>query len=373
LKETTLADIAIERIPRSVRGRAFAKQALRRALLGLLAAVFAAAGVHFGYDWWAVGRFIETTDDAYIGGDVTPISPHVAGFVAEILVKDNEYVRAGQPLIRLDDRDFRAALDHASAIIGQRQATLASLEARARSQQSVIEEAQADVDAKAAQATFADQDDSRYRRLADTGYGSRQNAERALALSNAAQSALAASRAAVDAARHQLAVTSADIIEARAAVAQAEADLLSAQLNLGYTEIRSPIDGYLANRAAQVGAFVSTGTYLLTVIPARNLWVDANFKEDQLERMTPGAPVTVVADTLPDHVFHGRVGSLAHGTGAVFSVIPPENATGNFTKIVQRVPVRIALDPDDPMLRSLRPGLSTTVSVDTRSDPERAQ
>jgi membrane fusion protein, multidrug efflux system len=264
-------------IPRSVRGRAFAKQALRRALLALLACVIAAAGARFFYDWWTVGRFIETTDDAYVGGDVTPISPHVAGFVAEILVKDNDYVRSGQPLIRLDDRDFRAALDHANAVIGQQQATLASLEARARSQQSVIQVAQADVDAKAAQATFAEEDDSRYRRLAETGYGSRQNAERALSLSNAAQSAVVASRAGVDAARQQLAVTNADIIQARAAVAQAEADLRSARLNVGYTDIRSPIDGYVANRAAEVGAFVSSGTYLLTVIPAHDLWVDANY------------------------------------------------------------------------------------------------
>ncbi len=287
-----MADIAVEPFPRPIRAGAFAKQALRRALLAGFAGLFAVAGARLGYDWWIVGRFIETTDDAYVGGDVTPISPHVAGFVGEILVKDNEYVRAGQPLIRLDDRDFRAALDRANAIVGQRQATLASLEARARSQQSVIEQAQADVDAKAAQATFAEEDDSRYRRLAETGYGSRQNAERALALSNAAQSALVASRAGVDAARQQLAVTNADIIEARAAVAQAEADLRSARLNLGYTDIRSPIDGYVANRAAQVGAFVSSGTYLLTVIPAHDLWVDANFKEDQLERMTPGEAVT---------------------------------------------------------------------------------
>ena len=367
-----MADIAVE-LPRPVGSRALSKQALRRGLLLGLAGLLAVAAARFGYDWWTVGRLIETTDDAYVGGDVTPISPHVAGFVGEILVKDNDSVRAGQALIRLDDRDFRAALDHANAIVGQRQATLASLEARARSQQSVIEEAQADVDAKRAQATFAEADDTRYRRLAETGYGSRQNAERALALSNAARSAVAASRAGVDAARQQLAVTNAEIIEARAAVAQAEADLASARLNLGYTEIRSPIDGYVANRAAQVGAFVSGGTYLLTVIPARALWVDANFKEDQLERITPGEPVTVVADALPDHVFHGRVDSLAHGTGAVFSVIPPENATGNFTKIVRRVPVRIALDPHDPGLQALRPGLSTTVSVDTRSDSDKPQ
>jgi membrane fusion protein, multidrug efflux system len=368
-----MADIAVEHIPRPVRARAPAKQTLRLALVAGLAGLFAVAGARFGYDWWMVGRFIETTDDAYVGGDVTPISPHVAGFVEEILVKDNDYVRAGQPLIRLDDRDFRATLDHAAAVIGERRATLGSLQARAQAQQSIIQQAVADVDAKAAQATFAEADDSRYRRLAETGSGSRQNAERALALYNAAQSTLVASRAGVDAARQQLAVTNEEIVEARAAVAQAEADLRSARLNLDYSDIRSPIDGYVANRAAQVGAFVSTGAYLLTVVPAHDLWVDANFKEDQLERMAPGEQATVVADTLPDHVFHGRIGSLAHGTGAIFSVIPPENATGNFTKIVQRVPVRIALDPGDAMLRSLRPGLSTTVSVDTRSESESGQ
>ena len=139
-----------------------------------------------------------------------------------------------------------------------------------------------------------------------------------------------------------------------------------------YTEIRSPIDGYVGNRAAEVGAYVSGGAYLATIIPAHKLWVDANFKENQLERMAPGQPATVVADVLPDHVFHGHVVSLAPATGAVFSVIPAENATGNFTKIVQRLPVRIELDRDDPMLRDLRPGLSANVSVDTRSDSGRA-
>ena len=178
--------------------------------------------------------------------------------------------------------------------------------------------------------------------------------------------------AGLDAAKQQLTVLDADIAEAKADVAQAEADLRTAELNLGYTEIRSPIDGYVGNRAAEVGAYVSGGAYLVTIIPAHDLWVDANFKEDQLERMARGQSATVVADVLPDHPFHGAVVSLAPAAGAVFSVIPPENATGNFTKIVQRVPIRIKLD-DDPMLRALRPGLSTTVSVDTRSGSASAQ
>ncbi len=239
-------------------------------------------------------------------------------------------------------------------------------------QRTTIRQAKAELDGKTAQAVFARQDDLRYRELALSSAGSRQNAERASALDEAARSAVESSAAGLDAAKQQLTVLDADTAEARAEVAQAEADLRAAELNLGYTEIRSPIDGYVGNRAAEVGAYVSGGAYLATIIPAHVFWADGNFKEDQLERMARGQSATVVADALPDHVFHGRVASLAPAAGAVFSVIPPENATGNFTKIVQRVPVRIALDGDDPMLRALRPGLSTTVSVDTRSGSARA-
>ena len=152
-----------------------------------------------------------------------------------------------------------------------------------------------------------------------------------------------------------------------------EADLETARLNLAYTEIRSPIEGYIGNRAAQVGAYVAAGGYLLTVVPAHGLWIDANFKEDQLQGMQPGQTALVRADVMPDHVFRGRVLSLAPGTGAIFSVIPPENATGNFTKIVQRVPVRVMLDGDDAMLGQIRPGLSVVASVDMRSQGERGK
>jgi membrane fusion protein (multidrug efflux system) len=352
--------------------RALTKRRLKWLAYAALGGLIALGAARYGYDWWSVGRFIESTDDAYAGGNVTPISPHVAGFVAQILAGDNEYVRAGQPLIRLDDRDFRAAVDRETAIVAARQATLASLETRQLMQQTTIRQAKAELDAKAAQAEFASQDNLRYRELALTSAGSRQNAERASAQDVAAQAGVASSEAGLDAAKQQLTVLDADIAEAKANVAQAEADLHTAELNLDYTEIRSPIDGYVGNRAAEIGAYVSGGAYLVTIIPAHDLWVDANFKEDQLERMARGQSATVVADVLPDHPFHGRIISLAPAAGAVFSVIPPENATGNFTKIVQRVPVRIKLD-DDPMLRALRPGLSTTVSVDTRSGSGNAQ
>jgi len=309
---------------------------------------------------------METTDDAYVGGDVTTISPRVAGFISDIPVKDNQFVKAGQTLVRLDDRDLRAAADHADAVLQQRRATLASLLAKHVLQQSTIRQASADLDSKSAQAAFARAEEERYRTLEVTSAGSQQNAQRALALDQQAHAAVVSSEAGLEATRQQVSVIDADIAEASAAVAQAEADVRISGLNLSYTEISSPIDGYIGNRAAQVGAYVSPGSFLLTVVPARGLWLDANFKEDQLARMEPGQPATVVADVLSGHEFHGRVVSLSPGTGAIFSVIPPQNATGNFTKIVQRVPVRIELDPDDATLGHLRPGLSTTATVDTR-------
>ncbi|MBV9827831.1 MAG: HlyD family secretion protein [Alphaproteobacteria bacterium] len=290
----------------------------RFALATATIAIVAGAG-WYGTDWWRTGRFIETTDDAYAGGNVTPLSPHVAGFIAKYVL-----------------------------------------------QQEMVAQAEAGLASKNAQATFAGEDAIRYRNLASTGYGTRQSAERTAAAEQDAHASVRAAQAALAAARQQLTVLQADIAAAKAGLAQATADLETARLNLGYTEIRSPIDGYIGNRAGRVGSYIGSGAYLLTVIPSQGLWVDGNFKEDQLAHMRPGQPATVVADVLPNKVFHGHVERLAPGTGAIFSVIPPENATGNFTKIVQRVPVRIALDTADARLGELRPGLSTTVSVDTR-------
>ena len=330
----------------------------RRSLAALGIAALTSGTAWAGHDWWTRGRFIETTNDAYVGGNVTPIAPHVAGFVAEIAVADNARVSAGQVLVRLEPHDYRAALDHAQAALEARVAALANLEARRTLQQSTIAQAAAEVTARTARASYTALDARRYSLLAETSAGSRQEA----------QAAVASSRAGLDAAKQQLTVLDAAITEGKAAVAQAEADVKTAKLNLGYTEIRSPIDGIVGNRAAQVGAYVAAGAYLISIVPARGLWVDANFKEDQLAHMAPGQPATVVADVLPGHVFHGRVVSLSPGAGQIFSVIPPENATGNFTKIVQRVAVRIALDPDDAALGAIRPGLSITARVDTQAE-----
>ena len=234
---------------------ATAKGLKRLAMAASTIAIVAGAG-WYATDWWRTGRFIETTDDAYAGGDVTPVSPHVAGFIGEILVSDNQHVAAGQVLIRLDQRDFRAALDHAQAVADERAAALAGLEARYLLQEQVVAEAEATVAAKIAQANFAREDAVRYRNLAKTGVGSRQSDQRASATDQEAQSALQAAQAKLAAARQQMIVLQAEIAGARANVAQAKADLETARLNLSYTEIRSPLDGYVGNRAGRVGAYV---------------------------------------------------------------------------------------------------------------------
>ena len=351
--------------PRS--GLNLPRHRLRRIGLVGVALATVAAGVWAGGPWWKVGRYVETTDDAYVGGNVTAIAPHVRGFVAELLAADNERVHPGQVLVRLDPRDFQAALDHAAAVLAARTTEVEGLRARYLLQQSTIRQHKADLAAKGARATFTAQDADRYRSLAQTNAVSRQEAQQAGTFDEEARSAMRSSAAGLEAARQQLKVLDAQIATARAAEAEARSDFRTAQLNLGYTEIRSPIDGYISNRAAQVGAYVEPGAYLISIVPTTGLWVDANFKEDQLARIRPGQTASMEADVLPHHPFRGRVLSLARGTGAVFSVIPPENATGNFIKIVQRVPVRIALDDQEAGLEMLRPGLSITASIDTRS------
>jgi membrane fusion protein (multidrug efflux system) len=320
----------------------------------------------YGNHWWTVGRFIESTDDAYVGGDVTVIAPRVAGFIAQVAVTDNQAVHAGDLLVKLDDRDYRAALARADAAVAGQQATLANLDANRREQEAVIAEARAELIATAAEIARTKYDVERYRNLAQDQFGTQQRFQQADADHQKALAADARARAALEAAQRQLDVIDTQRQQAVAALAAAVAERDIAQLNLGYTELRAPIDGTVGNRSARAGAYATVGAQLISLVPAQGLWVDANFKESQLAAMRPGMPVTIQADVLPDEAFHGHVASLAPATGAVFSVLPPENATGNFTKIVQRVPVRVQLDDGAAMLGKLRPGLSVSASVDER-------
>jgi membrane fusion protein (multidrug efflux system) len=329
---------------------------------GLAAATLA----WFGIYWLDTGQYWQSTDDAYVGGNVTDLAPKVSGLIARIDVTDNQFVKAGTLLVKIDDRDYRAALARAQAKVAGDAAALDHLDATRRLQLALITEAQADIRASDAQISLARLNEARYRTLATTSAGSVQQAQTAgstlqqsLAGGEKAQAALAAAQA-------QLAVIDTQKDQAKAALAGARAMLTNAVLNLGYTDIRAPIDGYIGNRSAELGGYASIGAQLLSLVPAQGLWVDANFKEDQLARMRPGDKVTISADILPGRKITGHVGSLAPATGAVFSVLPAENATGNFTKIVQRVPVRIWLDGDAGALGLLRPGLSVTVNVDTK-------
>jgi membrane fusion protein, multidrug efflux system len=328
------------------------------------AALLGAAAVWYGHDYWTVGRFIESTDDAYVGGDVSALAPKVAGFIAEVAVTDNQVVRQGELLVRLDDRDYRAALARAEAMVAGENATLANLDARRRLQEAVIHEAQAGIVAADAEAQRAHDDQVRYQTLSRTAAASVQSFQKADADYKQALAGADKARATLDAAQQQLAVIDTQKKQTFAALQAAIADRDTARLNLGYTELRAPFDGVVGNRSARTGAYAGVGSQLLSVVPAHGLWVDANFKENQLAAMHSGQPVTISADVLPGVVFHGHVGSLSPATGAQFSVLPPENATGNFTKIVQRVPVRVLLDGDAADLGRLRPGLSVIASVD---------
>jgi membrane fusion protein (multidrug efflux system) len=350
-------------IARPVRQASLSRRQLGVAGAALLASIGAAG---YGHHWWTVGRFIETTDDAYVGGDVTVIAPKVAGFVADVAVTDNQSVHVGDLLVKLDDRDYRAALAKAAATVAGQQATLANLDATRRLQLAVIAQAQAELAATAAEISRSRYDVERYRDLAQTQAASVQRFQQADADYRKALAADTKARAVLEAAQEQLNVIDTQKQQAAAALAAALAEHDTAQLNLGYTELRAPIDGVVGNRSARAGAYATVGAQLISLVPAHGLWVDANFKESQLADMRPGMPATIEADVLPGQAFHGHVASLAPATGAVFSVLPPENATGNFTKIVQRVPVRVALDGDASMLGKLRPGLSVTASVDER-------
>jgi membrane fusion protein (multidrug efflux system) len=338
----------------------------RRTAIHCAALIGVVGALVYGFHWWTVGRFIESTDDAYVGGDVTVIAPKVAGFIAEVAVTDNQPVRAGDLLIKLDDRDYRAALARADASVAGEQAQLANLDAARRLQESLIAQARAGIAAADAEIVRARDDEVRFRQLSAHSAASIQTYQKAQADYKEALAGGDRARAASTAAERQLEVIDTQKRQTEAALAGAIADRDTARLNLSYTELRAPIDGTVGNRSARVGAFASIGVQLLSVVPARGLWVDANFKESQLARMQPGQPAKIQADVLPGKVFRGRVASLAPATGAQFSVLPPENATGNFTKIVQRVPVRILLEGEMGTLGHLRPGLSVTASVDQR-------
>ena len=342
----------------------------RRALVAGGTVIILAAAAWGGAHYWMVGRFIQNTDDAYVQADATLLTPKVAGYVSSLLVDDNQSVKAGQVVARIDDRDFRAALDEARAAVAAGQAAVANLDAQIAAQGSNIRQSDASVVAGRAALQLAQRNDVRRREMARVGYGSDETADNASTDVKEKAAALDRMQAAAVAARQQVDILTTQRQVAQAQLARAEAVRRQAELNLGYSTIISPINGTVGARTARVGQYVQVGTQLLAVVPLQRTYVVANFKETQLTDVKPGQPVRIKVDTFPGHDVEGRVDSLAPASGLEFSLLPPDNATGNFTKIVQRIPVKITFDPRNPLAGRLRPGMSVTAEIDTRAQTQ---
>src|SRR5712671_1793851 len=357
-----LKDLPVTRAPAAIKKFNFRK------LLMAGAAVAALAGAGwYGFDYWTVGRYLVSTDDAYVKADNTTVAPKVSGYLHEVLVGDNERVRAGQVLARIDERDFNVALDQARADVAAAHAAIASKQAQLAVQQAVIDAAKATVDVDKATVTFAAQENKRYTDLAATGFGSVQNAQQAQSRNAGAQAAIARDTANLASAVKQVDLLKAEIVQANAALARAQALQSQAELNLEYTSIVAPIDGVVGNRSLRVGQFVQAGTQLMSVVPVAGAYVVANFKETQLTDVRKGQAVEIAVDTFPGQIVHGHVDSIAPASGQEFALLPPDNATGNFTKVVQRIPVRIALNNNENARIELRPGMSVIPTIATRS------
>ena len=330
-------------------------------------AVAALAGAaDFGWHYWRVGRFEVSTDDAYVRADSTTIAPKVSGYIANVLVGDNQSVKAGQILARIDDRDFKVSLEQALAQVEAAQANIANKQAALVAQLSAIDAARATVDADKAEATFAEQDDQRYAELAKKGFGTVQNAQQAASRIAAARAAVTRDTAALASATKQVDVIKAELAQAQSALASANAVVDQAELNLSYTVLVAPIDGVVGNRTLRVGQYVQAGTQLMAVVPTDAAYIVANYKETQLTGVHAGQKVEIEVDTFPGQMFEGHVDSISPASGQEFALLPPDNATGNFTKVVQRIPVKIVLDHESPLSVVLRPGMSVYPTIDTK-------
>jgi membrane fusion protein, multidrug efflux system len=341
-------------------------QAIKRAALALALSLGVAAAAGFGCGYLTTGRYLETTDDAYIKADSTIISPKVSGYIAEVLVGDNEPVKAGQLLARIDDRDFKTALDQARADLAASGAAVRNLDAQIELQQPVIQQQAAEVDAAEANLKFAQEERARYDDLMKSGSGTVQRAQQTDAALREKTAQLQQGKSGLDAAKRKVEVLGTDRAKAVAQLDHARAVEQQMALNLSYTRITAPVDGTVGARSLRVGQFVQAGTQLMAVVPLDAVYVVANFKETQLTHVRNGQPVEIRIDSFNSARLRGHVDSLSPASGLEFALLPPDNATGNFTKIVQRVPVKIVLD-DDSLKGLLRPGMSAEPTVNTKA------
>lgn len=341
---------------------------IKNALFAAVALGAITAVAYYGHNYWTEGRFEVSTDDAYVKADSTTVAPKVSGYLSEVLVSDNEVVKAGQPLARIDDRDFRTALDQATADVAAAEATVNAKQASIGIQQSTIAAARATLDVDKANETFAEQNNKRYTNLATNGYAPVQTAQQTASAIAAAQATIVRDTAALDAAIKQVDLLNAELTQAKATLAHDQAVAHQAELNLSYATIVAPVDGTVGNRTLRVGQYVQAGTQLMSVVPTTAAYIIANYKETQLTDVHAGQPVDIDVDMFPGRTYRGHVDSIAPASGQEFALLPPDNATGNFTKVVQRIPVKIVLDGRAADTADLRPGMSVQPSIDTKAD-----
>jgi membrane fusion protein (multidrug efflux system) len=321
----------------------------------------------FFAQWYLKGRFYETTDNAYVQGEITRVSSQLGARVSEVLVQDNQHVDKGQLLVRLEPDDFRLSIDRAQATLATREAERVQAQSKLTQQSSLIAASDAQVQANQATLGRTQIDLARLQKLRTPGFVSEEQVTTMTADSNVARSQVTKAQADAQSQRQQVNALNAEIKRLDAQIATARADLAQAQINMQRTEIHSPISGLVGQRAARNGQYVQAGAYLLSIVPDEDIWVQANFKETQIEHMEIGQSAELTFDSFPGTPIKGQVNSLFAASGAQFSLLPPDNATGNFTKVVQRIPVKLTFASDNPLHGKIRPGMSVTVSVNIKS------
>ena len=333
-------------------------------LMGIGVLLALAAASYGGY-YAVVGRFHVATDDAYVRANNTTLGARVSGHIAAILPGDNALVRTGQVVFKIDDGDYRIAVDAARSRIETQQATIERIGRQVTAQESAVEQAKAQLASAEAGLKRAGLDFDRQQELSAKGFASRATFEVSEAGRDQGMAAVRSARAAYDAARDNVEVTRAQQAEARAQLAELQTSLAKAERDLDFTSVRAPVEGTFSNRLVNTGDFIVVGQRLGNVVPLNDVFIDANFKETQLKRIRPGQPVTISVDAYGHRKFSGVVDSISPAAGSVFTLLPPDNATGNFTKIVQRLPVRIRVPKDVARQNLLRAGMSVYATVDT--------
>jgi membrane fusion protein (multidrug efflux system) len=342
------------------------KSGKRKLVLTGIGAVLALAATAYGVHYFLVGRFLVSTDDAYVRANNTTLGARVSGHIAAILPGDNALVHTGDVIFRIDDGDYRIAVDAARTKIETQQATIERIGHQVTALQSAVEQASAQVTSAEAALKRAGLDYDRQQALNTKGFASRATFEVSEAGRDQGLAALKSAQAAFDAARDNVEVTKAQQAEARAQLAELQTSLAKAQRDLDFTAVRAPVDGMFSNRMVSTGDYIVVGQRLGNVVPLDDVFIDANFKETQLMRVRPGQPVTIAVDAYGHRKFAGIVDSISPAAGSVFTLLPPDNATGNFTKIVQRLPVRVRVPKDVARQNLLRAGMSVYTTVDTR-------